>query len=63
MLPNGSAKGSLGEVFTTAKRVLENTEGLGENASQFSADVLTALITPDMKVRQALLDVAGLATR
>lgn len=63
MLPNGSAKGSLGAVFAAAKRVLGNTEGLGENPSQFSADVLAALITPDMQVRRALLDETGLATR
>ena len=54
MRPNGSAKGALGAVFDTAKRVLANTEQLGENASQFSADVLAALIVPEMGVREEL---------
>ena len=60
--PNGSAKGALGVVFEVAKKVLGSTEGLGENASQFSADVLAKLITPDMIVRQKLesiLDLPG----
>ena len=60
MQTNGSAKGSLGVVFETAKRVLGNTEGLGENASQFSADVLAPLVGPDMQVRRELLDETGL---
>ena len=52
--PNGSAKGALGVVFNVAKNVLQNTEGLGENATQFSADVLAKLIAPEMEVRQEL---------
>ena len=59
--PNGSAKGALGAVFGVAKNVLSNTEGLGENASQFSADVLAKLITPEMKVRQELISVLNLS--
>ena len=58
--PNGSAKGSLGVVFETAKRVLGNTEELGENASEFSAEVLAALITPEMPVREELIAVLDL---
>ena len=58
--PNGSAKGALGVVFNVAKNVLLNTEGLGENATQFSAEVLAKLITPDMKVRQKLESVLNL---
>ena len=58
--PNGSAKGALGAVFEVAKKVLGNTEGLGENPSQFSADVLAKLITPDMKVRQELESILDL---
>ena len=54
---NGSAKGALGVVFEVAKKVLVNTEGLGENSSQFSADVMAKLITPDMRVRQELESV------
>ena len=42
------------------QKVLGNTEGLGENPSQFSADVLAKLITPDMKVRQELNSVLDL---
>ena len=60
--PDGSAKGALGVVFEVAKNVLGNTEGLGENASQFSADVLAKLIMPEMRVRQELesvLDLTG----
>ncbi len=60
VLPDGSAKGALGVVFRVAKNVLGNTEGLGENSSQFSADVLAKLITPDMKVRQELYSVLNL---
>ena len=60
---NASAKGSLGAVFSCAKRVLADTEGLGENASQFSADVLAALITPEMRVREELLRDTGLGTQ
>ena len=52
--PNGSAKGALGVVFGVARKVLGDTEGIGENPSQFSADVLAKLITPDMSVRQEL---------
>ena len=52
--PDGTSKGALGIVFGVATKVLGNTEGLGENASQFSADVLAKLITPDMSVRQEL---------
>ena len=59
--PDGSAKGALGVVFGVAKNILGNTEGLGENASQFSADVLAKSITPDMKVRQELESVLDLA--
>ena len=58
--PNGSAKGAIGVVFGVAKNVLGNTEGLGENASQFSADVLAKLITPDMSVRKELEAVLDL---
>ena len=58
--PNGSAKGALGVVFGVAKKVLGNTEGLGENASQFSAEVLAKLITPDMIVRKELEAVLDL---
>lgn len=57
---NGSAKGSLGTVFETAKRVLGNTEALGENASEFSAEVLAPLITPEMTVREELIAVLDL---
>ena len=57
---NGSAKGALGVVFDVAKSVLGNTEGLGENPSQFSADVLAKLIAPDMKVREELESVLDL---
>ena len=52
--PNGSMKGALGVVFNVARRVLRDTEELGENASQFSADVLAKLIEPEMQVRQEL---------
>ena len=58
--PNGSVKGALGVVFNVAKNVLGNTEGLGENASQFSADVLAKLIMPGMRVRQELKSVLNL---
>ena len=58
--PNGSAKGALGVVFDIAESVLGNTEGLGENPSQFSADVLAKLITPDMKIREELESVLDL---
>ena len=58
--PNGSAKGALGAVFSVAKNVLGNTDGLGENPSQFSADVLAKLITPDMRVRQKLESILAL---
>ena len=58
--PNGSAKGALGGVFGVAKRVLGNTEGLGENPTQFSVDVLAKLITPDMSVRKELEAVLDL---
>ena len=60
ILPNGSAKGSLGVVFGVAQDVLGNTDGLGENSSQFSEGVLAKLITPEMKVRQELKSVLGL---
>ena len=59
--PNGSAKGALGAVFSVAKNVLGNTDGLGENPSQFSADVLAKLITPDMRVRQELESILALS--
>ena len=59
--PNGSAKGALGAVFSVAKNVLDNTDGLGENPSQFSADVLAKLITPDMRVRQELESILDLS--
>ena len=58
--PNGSAKGALGVVFDVAKSVLGDTEGIGENPSQFSADVLAKLITPDMKVREEFDSVLDL---
>ena len=58
--PNGSAKGALGKVFEVARRVLADTGGLGENPSQFSADVLAGLIVPDMEVRQELNSVLDL---
>ena len=58
--PNGSAKGALGVVFNVAKSVLGNTEGLGEKSSQFSADVLAKLITPEMRVRVELKSVLDL---
>ena len=58
--PNGSAKGAIGVVFGIAKKVLGNTEGLGENAPQFSAEVLAKLITPDMSVRKELEAVLDL---
>ena len=35
-------------------------KGIGENASQFSADVLARLITPEMKVREELLEATRL---
>ena len=60
ILADGSAKGALGVVFDVAKNGLGNTEGLGENASQFSADVLAKLITPGMRVRQELKSVLNL---
>ena len=58
--PDGSSKGALGKVFGVATKVLGNIEGIGENASQFSADVLAKLITPDMKVRRELESALGL---
>ena len=61
--PNGSAKGSLGAVFDTAKRVLGTTEGLGENSTQFSADVLAGLIVQGMTVRDELDCVLDLGAR
>ena len=57
---NGSAKGAIGAVFSVARSILANTDGLGENASQFSADVLAKLITPDMEVRQELESILNL---
>ena len=60
IIPNGSAKGALGTVFEIAKKVLENTKGLGENSSQFSADVLAKLVVPEMKVRQELKSILNL---
>ena len=63
--PNGSAKGALGTVFSVAKNVLCDTQELGENKTQFSADVLAKLITPKMRVRQELesaLNLSGLST-
>ena len=57
---NGSMKGALGVVFNAARSVLRYTEGLGENASQFSADVLAKLITPEMEVRRELEAVLDL---
>ena len=60
ILPNGSAKGALRVVFGVASKVLGNTQELGENPSQFSADVLAKLITPDMRVRQELKSVLDL---
>ena len=59
-LPNGSAKGALGVVFSVAKTVLADTDGMGENPSQFSADVLALLITPDMTIRQELSSAINL---
>ena len=61
ILPNRSAKGALGAVFSVAKNVLDNTDELGENPSQFSADVLAKLITPDMRVRQELESILALS--
>ena len=58
--PDGSAKGALGQVFEVAKKVLDNSEGLGENSTQFSADVVAKLISPGLKVRQELLSVLAL---
>ena len=58
--PNGSAKGAIGVVFSVAKNILGNTDGLGENAPQFSADVLAKLITSDMSVRKELEAVLDL---
>ena len=60
MRANGSMKGALGVVFNAARSVLRDTEGLGENASQFSADVLAKLITPEMEVRRELEAVLDL---
>ena len=60
MLPNGSAKGALGVVYEVAGNVLGNTDGLGENPSQFSADVLAKLITPNMRVRRDLESILDL---
>ena len=60
ILPSGSAKGALGKVFNVAKNVLIDTQGLGENPSQFSADVLAKLITPDLTVRQELKSILDL---
>ena len=57
---DGSAKGALGVVYEVARKVLGDTEGLGENPSQFSADVLAKLITPDMEVRQELESILDL---
>ena len=57
---NGSAKGAVGPVYDAAKEVLGNTDGLGENRFQFSADVLAKLITQEMSIRQeieAILDL------
>ena len=47
-------------MFEAAKRVLSNAEELGENASEFSAEVLAALITPEMAVREELKSVLDL---
>lgn len=58
--PNGSAKGSIGAVFDTAKRVLGDTTELGDNASEFSAEVLAALIKPEMAIREELRAVLNL---
>jgi len=60
MRPNGSMKGSLGTVFSTAKRVLANTEALGENKHQFGSDVLARLIVPETQVRKELSEVLDL---
>ena len=60
LAPNGSAKGALGAVFDVAKSVLSNTEGIGENPSQFSADVLAVLIAPGMTVRRELDEMLDL---
>ena len=57
---NGSAKRALGSVFSVAKRVLADAEGLGENSSQFSSDVLAKLIAPEMQVRKELMEVLDL---
>ena len=61
--PNGSAKGALGTVFEVAKKVLENTKGLGENASQFSADVLAKSIAPAMKVKKELNSILDIPNK
>ena len=60
LLPDGSAKGALDEVFDAAKHVLSSTEAIGENAAQFSADVLALLIVPGMKVMEELQDATRL---
>ena len=57
--PNGSAKGAIGKVFETAKKVLQNTEGLGENKIQFS-EVLGRLIIPGMAVAEELTAILNL---
>ena len=58
--PNGSAKGALRAVFDVARKALGNAQGLGENPSQFSADVLAKLIVPEMGVRRELESILDL---
>ncbi len=60
--PNGSAKGAIGKVFKTAKKVLKNAEGLGENKTQFS-EVLARLIVPGMAVAEELTAILKLDDR
>ncbi len=60
MKTNGSAKGALGAVFDTSRRVLSDTQALGENKSQFAADVLAQLVTPESDVARELVELLGL---
>ena len=58
--PNGCAKAAVGSVFAKARQVLTNTERLGENKHQFSADVLAPLITPHLTITQELTNILDL---
>jgi len=55
-----NAKTAVGAVYATAKAVLRKNGQLGENASQFSRDVLARLVTPDTAVYAELQKVLGL---